>query len=557
MELTYWVLLILAVVYVPIYIWVWRSPNAYIYGPRKYSRRVKITMRLGPRYFRLCNKIRKWPNANGYNLYKYGPCVMIRTRLGIRLMDRWSKYRRFWRFFGVFSIIVSFGLMAFIVYIMVVGLLNIPTSLNNSGLGIEYALAIPGINPLMSGEFFWYAILGLFVAMVIHELAHGFQTRANDMRVDSTGALYGVVPLGAFVEPNEKDIEKSSRRAKLDLYSAGITVNFLGAAVAFFIFAILMMGGISSDFGDNTAVYKVSENSPALEGGIPASAIILSVDGQDYNYYGTRTVDFSPGSLVEVKYLTENHNSEPLSTTIQWGVYIEYISEGSPADGKLEAGTFIRSITIDGNKSQFYDTVEFLSFMQTTSPGDVATIEYVSRGDSNSSIDVSSTEVMITLGNNGGIGYIGIGNSTSGMSITTPNIVLETGRNPIYGADGIIGAGKSLMGYITGPMVGYSPIPSGTHWWYDVPMGGAFWILVSVFYWIFWLNVMLGVSNAIPAIPFDGGFIFHNGFNALLERLGMKEDKKREELASRITNSLSMIMIVLLIVVIAVAVIPR
>ncbi|MCL2333480.1 MAG: site-2 protease family protein [Candidatus Methanoplasma sp.] len=522
MELTYWILLMLAVVYVPIYVWVWRSPTAKKYG-----------------------------------LVKYGPCIMIKTRLGTSLMERWSKYKRFWRLFGIFSIIVSLCLMVFIVYILIIGLLNLPTSLNSSGLGIEYALAIPGINPLMSGKFFWYAILGLFVAMVIHELAHGFQTRANDMRVDSTGALYGVVPLGAFVEPNEEDIGKSTRRAKLDLYSAGITTNFLGAITAFFIFAVLMMGGISSDFGDNTAVYKVTGDSPALEAGIPASAIILTVDGQAYYYNGTNTVDFAPGSLVSVEYITESSRDTPISTTIQWGVFIENVTGGSPADGKLMRNTFIRSITIDGEKTQFYDMAEFLSFMKTTSPGDVAAIEYVGRGNDNSSIDSSSKTETITLGNNGGIGYIGVSTTTSGMRLTTPNVTLEIGRNPIYGADGIVGVGRSLISYITGPMIGYSPIPSGAQWWFDVPLGGAFWIIVSAFYWIFWLNVMLGVSNAIPAIPFDGGFIFQGGLSAILERLKMKDEKKREELVSRITGSFSMIMIFVLIVVIAVAVIPR
>jgi hypothetical protein len=365
-------------------------------------------MRLGPRYFELCDHIRKWPNANRYNLYKYGPCIMIKTRLGFRLIERWSKYKRFWRFFGIFSIIVSFALMIFIIYIIVVGLLNLPTTINRPpSFGVEYVLAIPGINPLLSGEFFWYAILGLFVAMVIHELAHGLQTRANDMRVDSTGALYGVVPLGAFVEPNEEDIEKSSRRAKLDLYSAGISTNFIGAAVAFFIFAILMMGGISSDFGDNTAVSRISGDSPALESGIPATAIIMTVDGHEYYYNGTNTVDFPPGKLVDVEYFTKDHRDVPLSTTIQWGVYIEGITDGSPADGKLIKHTFIRSITIEGGEPQsFHDTAEFLSFMQTTSPGDKATIEWVSRGSDNSSIDGSKMTETITLGNNGGIGYI-------------------------------------------------------------------------------------------------------------------------------------------------------
>ncbi|MCL1811819.1 MAG: metalloprotease, partial [Methanomassiliicoccaceae archaeon] len=111
MELTYLILLILTIFYVPFYIWVWRSPKAAEYG-----------------------------------LAKYGPCVMIKTKYGTGLMDRLSRYRRFWRFFGTLSLVISVGLMAFIILIIAVGILNLANSLSSPGVGIEYALAIPGLN---------------------------------------------------------------------------------------------------------------------------------------------------------------------------------------------------------------------------------------------------------------------------------------------------------------------------------------------------------------------------------------------------------------------------
>ncbi len=114
MPLVWLVLLILAILYVPFYIWVRISPKAKEYG-----------------------------------LVKYGPCVMVKTQLGKKTMDKYSKYTRFWRAFGIFSQIVALGLMIMILYIMLVGIINLITSARTSGMGIEYALAIPGINPLL------------------------------------------------------------------------------------------------------------------------------------------------------------------------------------------------------------------------------------------------------------------------------------------------------------------------------------------------------------------------------------------------------------------------
>ncbi len=509
LELTYIILLVLAVFYVPLYIWVWRSPKAAKYG-----------------------------------LAKYGPCIMIKTKLGTKLMDRLAVYTRFWKIFGTISIAIAFFLMAFIIVIIAVGVSNLASSLTSPGLGVEYALAIPGLNPLLP---FWYGVLGLIVAMVVHEMAHGFQTRANNMRVDSTGLLYVVVPIGAFVEPNEKDIEKSSRRQKLDLYTAGISVNFITAAVTFFIFAVLMLGNISSDYGDNAAVYQISSGSPAFDAGIPSGSIIVSVDGSEYFYMEDHTItyDWKPGQIVTVEYLTQDG---PNTTEVRWGLFIEQVSPNSPASGVLDARSFILSMKVGDAETPtlIYGYSEFISFMQTTAPGETAVIECMTVTDG-----VASTFTKeLTLGNNGGIGYVGIVTTTSGMNFTTPNIMLDTGRNPIYGAESITDAATSMLSYISGPFQGFSPIPASVHWWYDTPLGDAFWILISALYWIFWLNIMLGVSNAIPAYPFDGGFVFQGGMSALLEKLGMKNEKKREELTARVTSILSTLMIFLLVIVI-------
>ena len=506
--------MILAIIYVPFYFWVRFSPNAAKYG-----------------------------------LVKYGPTVMIKTKLGTKLMEKWCVYTRFWRFFGTLSLVISAILMAGIIFIMIVGMSNLASNLSAPGIGIEYALAIPGLNPILP---IWYGIIGLFVAMIIHELAHGMQTRSNDMRVESTGLLYGVVPLGAFVEPNVEDVEKSTRRVKLDLYSAGISTNFIGAAVAFFLFAVLMMGGISSNYGDSAAVYSMTGNSPAYDAGIPSGAIILTVDGNPYVYSDDYTINYSwdPGEGVTITYLTED--GEKIAHDVKWGLYIESITSSSPAEkAGLKPKMFILSIDIevDGNREtyQMYGGPEFKSFMNITTPNTKAWITY-SELVGGSWIE---DEVEVTLSSKNGIGFLGVGTTTSGMNFMTPNMVLDKARNPINGADSITSAATSVMAYIGGPFQGFSPLPESVQWWYDVPLEDLFWIIVSILYWIFWFNIMLGVSNAIPAYPFDGGYIFLGGLNGLLEKLGIKDSERREKISGNVTGYVSMIMIFMFVLMIA------
>ena len=94
MEPAYVVLIVLAVIYVPIWVWVWRCPE----------------------------------KAERYHLCKYGPCIMIKTQLGMKTMDRLARYPRFWRAFGFFSKVVSAVLFLMMMYMMVVALLAVPSS---------------------------------------------------------------------------------------------------------------------------------------------------------------------------------------------------------------------------------------------------------------------------------------------------------------------------------------------------------------------------------------------------------------------------------------------
>jgi len=82
---------------------------------------------------------------------------------------------------------------------------------------------IPGYNiPLFSG------ILALFIVLTFHEFAHGTISISKKVKVKSTGLLVaGVLPIGAFVENDEKKMERIKKEWQNQILIAGIAMNFL------------------------------------------------------------------------------------------------------------------------------------------------------------------------------------------------------------------------------------------------------------------------------------------------------------------------------------------
>ena len=530
MDLAYLILIVLAVIYVPIWVWVWRKPE----------------------------------QAERYHLCKYGPCIMIKTRLGFKTMDRLCKYTRFWRAFGFFSKLVSAVLFLLMMYMLVVAIIAVPSRMaSGSSIGIEYALAIPGLNPMLP---LVYGVIALVVAMVVHELGHGIQARANGARVDSSGLLYGVVPLGAFVEPNEEDMKKKSRRAQMDMYTAGISVN---TVVAILCFALLVgcCGTLSSDYEDDAGVYYMDDGSPAYLAGIPASAIITGVsessvydpsDPSTIQSVGTSVVDGSVSLDADVDplhyyYVQYVYNDETYVTEepIQMGVYVRSLTSGGPADqAGIENGEFIYSIVIGEDEHTVGSISEFRQVMDATSPGQTVKVGIVQTVAYGSVYDPSAQYVTVTLGDNGGRSLLGVTMSTSGMTFMTPGILLDRAMNPFYGADSAYSYFTSIFSYLSGPFNGMDPISDEVQWWYDAPMGDVMWFIITLLYWLFWLNILLAISNALPAYPFDGGFIFAGGVSWLCEKLGVRDEERRNRITESVSGSVSTVVLFMFMIVV-------
>ncbi len=79
---------------------------------------------------------------------------------------------------------------------------------------------------------------------------------------------------------------------------------------------------------------------------------------------------------------------------------------------------------------------------------------------------------------------------------------------------------------------------------YDVPFEG-FWGVVHLLFWCAWINLNVGIFNAIPMIPLDGGYIFKEGVDRLLDRRGLLK------YSSYVTGAVSYLMLVVLVSLIA------
>ena len=148
---------------------------------------------------------------------RQGFVFLYRTRIGLKLMDKISrKFRWLIKNLGFLGVPISYLGMVIIFGAILYGfyaLMFIPES------PPMVAAALPGL-PLAGTGYklpFFQGMIAFFTIIVIHEFCHGVMARSNNIKVKSSGfVMFGPIP-GAFVEPDEKEMEKKIRKHDRDL----------------------------------------------------------------------------------------------------------------------------------------------------------------------------------------------------------------------------------------------------------------------------------------------------------------------------------------------------
>jgi len=221
-----------------------------------------------------------------------------------------TKFPRFWKWFGYAGIPVGFVVMFLIFgYLLysLVKLFIVPQA------APTLSLVIPGVHIPGSSIFvpFWYGIIALFIVILVHEGAHGVVASALKQKIKSSGVgMMAVLPL-AFVEPDEKKLEKQPAKTQLAIFSAGTMANFVTAAIVILLSLFLVAPVVSSVIVPNgTYLESVTSGMPAELAGLHHGQILTVIDGQDIvtvanftNYMN----NVKPGQAIILKADNENY----------------------------------------------------------------------------------------------------------------------------------------------------------------------------------------------------------------------------------------------------------
>ncbi|MDD4136469.1 MAG: site-2 protease family protein [Methanoregula sp.] len=212
-----------------------------------------------------------WPD----HIVFYGPILAIKTnRVGF--FDWFARYRTFFRFYGTIGVamvvVVSVLMTAMLVISLQMTIVQKPepTAVNE----LRNVLAIPGVNEFIPLTI--AVLLGLIITMVVHEFGHAILCRIEGIRVRAMGILIPIIPIGAFVEPDEEDQEKTTGLAKMRMFGAGITNNIV-IGVLCFVLLIVLLGFVTPLA--TPLVSGVYMDSPAYTAGVPPNSVIKEVNG--------------------------------------------------------------------------------------------------------------------------------------------------------------------------------------------------------------------------------------------------------------------------------------
>ncbi|HUZ79787.1 MAG TPA: site-2 protease family protein [Thermoplasmata archaeon] len=385
----------------------------------------------------------------------FGPALMIKTRRGRAFIDWVGRSRRFWTVASTIGVILAAIAMVGMVILLLIDAILAFHETAAQAPSVQEALGIPGINPIIP---LGYGIVALIIAVVLHELFHGFVARSQKITVKSLGILWCVIPIGAFVEPEEAEMVAAPRIRRDRVAAAGVLANFILAGVLFVVVSAIVAGSVVPN-ANGVGVVQIFPNSPAQNASLSAGDIITELNGTTITTNAQLSSALStahPGQTVPLQYY-----SSGLGTTVTTNVTLAPLS----------------AFTNQSSDAQTAFLGVYISFL-------------------------TPAQLQGTLVWPPGTPY-------GGYQGTVNWLVL-----PIAGLEPISGSTQSFF-HVTGPLAAFGP--------------SSFWIGLNILYWVAWMSLLLGASNALPLIPLDGGLLVRDFMAAFASRVKKAWTPERAE----------------------------
>jgi len=224
--------------------------------------------------------------------FHYG-LVIRRWKHGRQVMDKWIfSHKKFLSVFGTVGVIVgviaSVVGLSVIIYYSIIGQQAVALVLPTAG-GFEYPTsAIIGVP-------FWFWIIAVFVVLTVHEPMHAIFSRLAGVPVRSWGIMtLLVIPIGAFVDPDMKKVQKLKFGQKMKIFAGGSFGNFITGGI---VIVILLL--MSATFYAQTQ--STLAGTPAAEAGVEGTLISVNGIGTgDLNQLSEVLNNIPAGTQVEV-----------------------------------------------------------------------------------------------------------------------------------------------------------------------------------------------------------------------------------------------------------------
>jgi membrane-associated protease RseP (regulator of RpoE activity) len=221
------------------------------------------------------------------------------------------------------------------------------------------------------------------------------------------------------------------------------------------------------------------------------------------------------------------------------GVGVAYVQPNGPAaNASLAAGDIITGL----NGTSTTTVSAFESAVAATAPGSTVGFSYYS------SANATTVTTVIHLGtnpSNSSRGFLGV--EIYGL---TPAELRQTLVWPLGSSAGPL---TGTIDWLILPLATIEPIASPTASFFHLvgPLGGvsppAFWVGANLLYWLAWMNLLLGLSNALPLVPLDGGLLFRDFAASIASRLRSGWTAARlDSFATRAAALASVLILVLL-----------
>ncbi|MCX6688453.1 MAG: site-2 protease family protein [Methanoregula sp.] len=498
----------------------------------------------------------------------YGPIMAIKTNR-VQFFDKFVAWRTFFRIYGTIGVIAVI-IISVLITVMLFISVRYTLLLQPEPTGIyepQNILLIPGINQYVPSTIaVWLAFI---ITIGIHEFGHAILCRVENIKVRGMGALVAVIPIGFFVEPDEEELDKTKGMPKARMFGAGITNNLV-FGFSCFVLLILLFGLVVP--AQQPVIYGVYRNYSADAAGVPPDSVIRYIAIANTSpARGNQSVVPIPAygaGLGSFSGVPSTGRGSKMNLTAEKEKYFLGLSDPSPAYSALIDKYLIqrygeRSYRDQNNTvcdpfscTSSVDTVPATSIdkkgSELTAPSTVrvpvASREQVSivlnttKPGDRIILGVEKNDVLKEYSVNLSTWPAEAGSRQSGfMGITYyDGALVKSAVQEMFSPVGFFQF--LIVPFATGEGSGFVRIiafDTPDTRFYQVPFYG-FWEVIHLLFWCAWININVGIFNAIPMVPLDGGYIFKEGVDRLLDRRGLSR------YSGYVVSAVSYVMVVVL-----------